>query len=244
MDIPEPIGRLLLGTAGTKTGGKLVDEWTFCSPFSKSERFHVEVYMRKRHPGLGHSGSIDFKAHCAALPDGSMESTDIEALRAGVEQALREQAILKSGVTWEKWLEVIVRGGKRSLGRPIASEELVIEYKALLRGRHPELPGGDYTINTNHCAVKFPQPKKAGFKSDGEAFENGSGFKGMLTDGRDVDAEYSYIVDSPENREALDGLIESLRTLRARLGEFLGQDGISSALVTLQAKSPVLALKD
>lgn len=70
-----------------------------------------------------------------------MVSSDIEALRVSVEEHLRAQAILSSGVQWEDWIEVIVHGGKRKFGSPVDGKELVIEYKKLRRGRHPDLPG-------------------------------------------------------------------------------------------------------
>lgn len=240
---------MYLGTAGYKNGGKLIDEWSFNQPFHGADRaapYRIEVYMRKRHTGAGTSiqSVIEFIAQCPALPESRMVNSDIEVLRVAVEDHLREQAILSSGVNWEDWLEVIVQGGKRKYGSPVDGEELVIEYKKLRRGRHPDLPGRDYTINNNHVAVKFPTGKKTGTDGVGEHIDLGpnSSFRGHLGDGRNPDGEYSYIPDTPANRAALDGLIGSLRTLRSRLSDFLGQAGIERSLVIMQSKSGLLAL--
>ena len=132
MESSEPVGRMYLGTAGYKALGKLIDEWTFQQPFHGADSaapYKIEVFMRKRHVGAGTAihGVIEFVAHCAALPETMMVNSDIEALRVAVEEHLREQAILSSGVQWEDWLEVIVHGGvsttvltHRPVGRAIA----------------------------------------------------------------------------------------------------------------------------
>ena len=242
---------MYLGTAGYKALGKLIDEWTFQQPFHGADSaapYKIEVFMRKRHVGAGTAihGVIEFVAHCAALPETMMVNSDIEALRVAVEEHLREQAILSSGVQWEDWLEVIVHGGKRKYSLPVDGEELVIEYKRLRRGRHPDLPGRDYTISSNHVAVKFPTAKKTGIEGAGEVIDLGkhSGFRGALGDGRNPDGEYSYIPDTAANRAALDGLIGSLRTLRSRLSDFLGQASIDKSLITMQGLPGLLALTE
>lgn len=238
------IGSMSLGSSGFKNGGTRIDEWTFYAPFDRAENaanFKVVVYMRKHHgnSATGKPPTIDFQADCRALPNGFLRSSDIEQLRQAVEAALREQAIMRSGVQWENWLEVVVHRKERSYGSPVASEELSIEYRTLLRGRHPEFPDKDYTINFNRVAVPFPKPKKAGEKS-GSMVETGS-LKGFMGDGRADDAEYAYIPDTPENRAALDQLITSLKLLGTRLSEFLGQDNITQAVSTLQSQLKLLS---
>ena len=56
MNTSEPIGRMLLGTAGYKALGKLIDEWTFLQPFQGENcpaPYKVEAFMRKRPFGAG-----------------------------------------------------------------------------------------------------------------------------------------------------------------------------------------------
>lgn len=236
------IGRIHVGAAGAKSGGKAIDEWEFFQPFSGGERFKIAVFMRKRFDAETPGGQrIEFVAECKALPEGRLASSDIEKLRLDVDAVLREQSILRSGVVWEDWLEVVVRGapkrfhGTKGAARKFEGEELSIEYRVLKRGRHPEDPSRDFTINFNHVATPFPKPKRAGEKTMDWA--DAGSLKGFVSDGRDEAAEYAYVKDTPENRAALDDLMSALRLLGQRLSTFLGQESIEGAVATLRANA-------
>jgi len=230
--INEQIGRLHLGSAGRTQHGKLIDTWTFVSPLRGEAAqipVSVELFMRKVYDaGI----RVEFVARSAALPDKLLINTDIEALRVAVEDAVREQFILQSGVAWEDWIEVKVTGGDRRSGNHTCVEQLVIEYRGLKRGTTPELSGQDYTINFNGVAVQFPSPKRAGEADPdimrAQAAAPGDAYAGV--GGREADAEYSYISDSPSNRAALDQLIQSLRTLRLRIADFVSQQNLPHAI--------------
>ncbi len=240
--IDEQIGRLQLGSAGRTQHGKLIDTWTFVSPLpgeAAQPAVSVELFMRKVHDA---GTRVAFVARSAALPDKVLVNTDIEALRLDVENTIREQLILQSGVAWEDWLEIKVTGGDRRPGRHTSLEQLAIEYRVLKRGRHANLPGRDYTINFNGVAVPFPSPKRSGETdpdiSRARAAAPNDAFAGL--GGREVDAEYSYVVDSPGNRAALDQLIQSLRTLRLRIADFVSQQNLPHAIGAVAARTLAL----
>jgi hypothetical protein len=222
-----------------RTGGKVVDEWKFRSPFRDkgAPQLTATVSIDK-----SNSKEFTFVARSDSLPVAIVD-TDINRLRERVDAALRQQHEILTGVVWEDWLEVEVRGRRRSDERGDASTteaDLKITYRRLKRG---VLPAGEaYVVNSNGIAVPFPSAKRAG-ESDpdgGPDFgESLQGFRG-LGRGRDLEAEYSYLPETPENVRALDDLLERMLVLRDNLSSFLRQDTVQKSLSDLASQSPAL----
>lgn len=150
-----------------------------------------------------------------------------------------------TGVTWEDWLEVQVRG-RRSARDVIGTVEsdLRITYCRLKRGVHP-VTREPYVINSNGIAVPFPSPKQAGeLDPDVErdtppSVKRLSGYSSALG-GRDQDAEYSYLPATPENIAALEDLLSRMQALREKLSAFLRQDVVLNSLAGLATALPAL----
>lgn len=214
----------------TRSGGKLVDEWTFRSPFKdkRAPKLVVQISIDKTK-----QDRITFLAHADCLGK-DIADTDIEQLRQKVEAALRFQHDLLTGVPWEEWLEVEVRGRTKGGHGGSRESDLRITYRPLKRGIDPA-SGEHYVINSNEIAVPFPKPKKAGVLDEGEAV---GPWRGMNR--RESEAEYSYLPATPENIAALDELMGRLDTLRAKLSAFLGQEAVPESLGDLARGMPAL----
>jgi hypothetical protein len=222
-------GHLSVGT--TRSGGKLIDEWSFISPFkdNKAPKLVVQISIDKTK-----KDSILFCAHADCLGE-KIEDTNIEQLRQKVEAALRFQHDMLTGVTWEEWLEVRVCGTMEEKGYWGNQESsLQISCRPMKRGLDPAT-GEPYTINSNGIAVPFPKPKKAEELDEGETWGK---FKGMSQ--REPRAEYSYLPATPENIAALDELRGRMEALRVRLSAFLRQDVVQLSLADLTSRLPSL----
>lgn len=233
-------GKLDVGRQ-VRTGGKAIDEWTYQSPFRSKDA-----------PKLSAKISIDksdrnefiFVAHSDSLPQAIVD-TDINRLRKKVDDEFRHQHDVLTGVTWEDWLEVQVRGryAGRDSTRTVESD-LKIMYCSLKRGVHP-VTGIAYVINMNGIAVPFPSPKQAGDvdpdveRDTPESVKRLSGYSSALG-GRDKEAEYSYLPATPENIAALNDLLERMQTLRNSLSAFLRQDVVLDSLAGRGATVPAL----
>lgn len=226
------VGRLELGSAGTRDSGKVIDTWEFQHPLkAQGKPYVVEVSFHKAWvPALGNRVML-LKATCSALPGGERSASDIETLKVIVERDLREQSILSSGVEWEDWLEVRVETEDRPDRREVAKNALAISYRVIKRGRHPTLEGQDYTINGGFVATPFPKAKPVGVETRDESQPlHRYGMEGFAPDGRDIGSAYSYIKDTPANRAALDGYVSALRLLGDRLAQHLNQANLTTAL--------------
>lgn len=223
-------GHLSVGT--TRSGGKVVDEWTFVSPFkdTSSPKLVVQVSIDKTK-----NDRILFCAHADCLGQ-NIEDTDIEQLRQKVEAALRFQHDMRTGVVWEDWIEVEVRGETEKSARSgTHTSDLRIRARRLQRGVDPTT-GNVFVINYNNVVVPFPKPKKAGELDEGEVRHE---IKGLNL--RDAESEYSYLPATAANVAALEELMGRLTTLRARLAEFLRQDVVHASLANLASGFPALS---
>lgn len=222
-------GTLYVGI--TKSSGKLVDEWKFISPFRNkaAPQLVVQISIDK-----SKQDRIIFVARGDCLPV-DYQDTDIERLRQTVEAALRHQHDILTGVQWEDWLEVEVRG--RTVDRShwqSRESSLNIVYRPLKRGVDP-VTGTAYVINVNGIATPFPLPKRAGELDEGDKVEE---IHGMNS--RDQEAEFSYLPASAENVAALTELMGRLQTLRGKLAEFLSQGTVQQSLSDLTSRMPSL----
>jgi hypothetical protein len=220
-----------LNVGNTLRGGKIVDKWSFISPFRRKDapKLEVQVSIDK-----SKKDSILFVAHGDCLPS-KIKDTDIERLRQNVEAALRFQHDMLTRVTWEDWMEVEVRGriDERNYDK-FKKSDLQISCRPLKRGVDPAT-GEAYVINSNGIAVPFPKPKKADELDEGDTEHD---FRGMNK--RDKEAEYSYLPATAENVAALDELMGRMQTLRANLSAFLRQDTVQQSLANLNSRLPSL----
>lgn len=224
----------------TRSGGKVIEEWRFISPFRNKDapKLSVKISIIK-----STKNGFSFVAASESLPQPIVD-TDINSLYQKVEAALRLQHDLLTGVTWEDWLEVEVRGTRDN--RDVlqsASVDLRIKYQKLKRGVHPvtQVP---YVINQNGIAVRFPSAKKAGEPDPDVAFDTaeflpGSGIQGFGP-GRELACEYSYLPATPENIAAIEDIMSRLESLHGALAAFLRQDVISTSLSGLHNIPPAL----
>lgn len=237
---PDYTGHLNVGTSK-----KAVAEWTFQSPFrSREDRLPhslpdllVKVMIVSRGDG------IVFRAvgPCLETP---LEDSDIEVLRKKVEEIFRAQHDTLTGVLWEDWLEVEIRGECQNRIDFDKKTSLVIKYSRLKRGVHPT-SGKTYTVNMNRIAVPFPLPKKAGeldsLDAEREKTAEPPTFLGMRS--REKDVEYSYVPATEENLAALEKLQDRLSMLRMAVSDFLTQDSVANSLKSVPSNCGPLAIQ-
>lgn len=207
--------------------GKLVDTWTYISPFAGTVRHKennvpkltVDVYIAKKGEG------ITFTAKSPVFPKGIIKDTDIERLRATAEAYLREQHDALTNCTWTEWFEVEMSNGfYQSTGAKGGGGSVTLCYDIILRG-DDAVTGKVYYLNNNHIAMPWEGPKRAGVSEEK--------IEGMITSRRRTDSEYSYIPATPENRAALDDLVKRLARLHSAMADFLQQDVIQASLQNL-----------
>lgn len=217
-----------------RSGGKVVDEWKFRSPFhdKNAPRLSATISVDK-----SDRNRFTFVARSDSLPE-PITDTDINQLREKVEAALRQQHDLLTRVTWEDWLEVVVRGRRDE--HPIhatVESQLVITYRRLKRGMHPDT-GEAYVINDNGIATPFPAPKKAGERDAGD--DDSQSLIGARLGARQRDYEYSYVPATHENIAGLENLISAMQQVRDRLAAFLRQDVVATSLADQANRVPAL----
>lgn len=233
---PHEAGKLEVGRS-VRSGGKVVDEWSFTSPFRghkqdgpKPPVLNVEIAIIKS----GNDGIV-FEARSKGLQR-SLRNRDIEALRQEVEEALRFQHHMLTEIPWEPWLEIKVSGRREeSTKYQGAAAEVKLEYFHLQRAVDPKT-GRIYVVNSNHIAVDFPIPKKAG-----ERDPDDKDYMGMRVHNREVNAEYSYLPATPENLAALQDLQNRVNELRLRMSAFLNQETAQQSLANVASGMLALA---
>ena len=217
------VGALALD-APTRSGGKKILTWEFTARGSQSS-VSVAISVEK------HEGGLRFKAACDKLV-GEYADSDINALHNKVEAALLGQAAALSGIQWEDWLEVVVRGDNSDFEDSQWSAlgaSLHIQVNRLKRGMHPS-SGEAVTINTNGVVVAFP---KATSINAPEVDQGGLRLRGRPE-------ERSYIPATAENRIALDQILERMALLRASMAGLLSQDTVADKLACVAKLVPAL----
>lgn len=219
-------GHLNVGTTRT-ADGKVIDKWTFTSPYShgaarntetrdKLEKLTVDLVIFKQP-----DGSITFRARGKCLPGGFIEHTDIEALRQAVETCLQEQHDVLMGCQWEDWLEVRVQRNE-PFSRESSGITVGVEYRVIKRT--VDAQGKAWGLSRNNLVSPFPEPKRAGVKDPADSLD------GFRTSDRKAEDEYSYIKATPENIAALEGVTARFEALHQALATLLQQGSITESL--------------
>lgn len=217
-------GRIQL--ENTNANGRQVAEWKFRSPFKTFREndkagpvYTVKISLHVE------GGRAEFRAHGDGLNKNErLRHTDIEQLRLMVEEALTLQHRMDTGVTWEDWLEVEVKGQYEDRHGGRFSSSLEITYRRLKRGVDPDT-GIAYTINSNNIAVPFPQAKTYRPAETDEERMFG-----------ETAVELSYIPATPENIAALENLMGRTQQLRDALSQFLSQENVKTALAEINSR--------
>lgn len=197
--------------------GKKVFEWQFNATGAQCQ-IPVEVYLVKS------DGQMQFKAICKRL-EHPIVDTDINRLHTQVESALLEQASALSGIAWEDWFEVVVKGNNSDFTDSVHSAlgaNLHIQVNRLKRGIHP-VTGRPVTINCNGIVVDFPQATSLQDKdTEPDAWL------------RQHAKEQSYIPATAENRKALDDILSRMAMLRTSLAGVLSQEVVQARLASVE----------
>lgn len=208
------IGHLDIDAPQTAKGKKLF-EWTFyVKSCDNTKQTKVTVIM------FVIDGLITFKAECPLFVS-AMTDTDVNMLRKNVETYLAEQASSLTGITWEDWFEVIVKGANSDFtdsNYSALGANLHIQVNKLKRGINP-VNGNPVTININGIVVDFPNSTSIHDKKE------------TLNEFRvKEEAERSYIPASAENLQALNEILSKMSLLRDKLSDFLSQELIQEKL--------------
>lgn len=201
-----------------RRGGKKILAWEFRAR-GCDESVPVDVYLIKWRSGL------TFQATSKRLPSAILD-TDIESLRKKVESTLLDQTSSIVGITWEDWLEIVVKGDNTEM-----SGDLRVEINRMKRGIHPKT-GNAVTINHNGIVVNFPvattirAPKVRDRDSQIQLHDN--------------PCERAYIPETPENLRALKDILGRMEQLRSRLAQMLSLDSIVESLSDLNACLPLM----
>lgn len=200
---------------------KKVDVWTFYSPFA-DEAARIAGYVATIELRNGYSEGLHFVAlskHFSPIQD-----SDIKRLRKKVEEAFRLCDMSARAISWEDWIEI-----EMTEECNFAEEHgvgLIVQWKFLKRGIHPE-SGEAFTIHhSNGVVVPFPKPKRAGENDQpkGDKWHLGS---------RTESSQFSYIPATPDNVAALESLAQRIAGARARLRDLLNQDNAPKSLASV-----------
>lgn len=226
-------------TLRTTNSSRKIDEWTFVSPFDKEESIKIDVRM------VSEEGRLLFSA--TALKGKWFKSDEmkvwrsesIDELRQMVSHDLNDIVRISGGVVWENWLEVVVHGASGETFSPFSGhsgkkKSIYLEYSEIKRGTHPDFPGRLFRLGQQNTAIRFPSPKRAGqWDPDYPTPEESGKDWARSVGAREIEKEYSYIPDTPENRESLDRIIHAMTDLQSRLSDFLSQDRAQEFLISV-----------
>lgn len=211
-----------------RADGKKLFDWTFKMKGSDDV---VPIVVHIIPSGAG----VAFRATSTKLEE-PIDHTDLNELHKLVEEALLEQINTISGIEWEDWFEVVVKGDNVGFDAGPYSgmgANLHVQVNSIKRGVHP-VNGTAITVNRNGHAVPFPKPT-----SIKESDKN----EGMNIRIYDSPEERSYIKDTPENRLALGMITDRMALLRANLAQLLSQEEVQERLAALETHLPLLESK-
>lgn len=238
------LGVLNIGKAGANGNGKLIDTWNFAFPFSQMlvrnfEReelkpfagevgaWEINVYMIKE------AGKIRFAARCDRFAD-TWSDESLDAVRQMVEEKVKDQASILGGSVWEPWLEVKTRRSDRVYGKfALGERTLELSYDSIMKGRHPAFPGQEFQLGQYGQAFEFPKPKAMGVD---ESQPGGTLNAREYRTPRDIDTEYAYVPDTPENRQALEDILAAMDKLSSQLAHVLSNEVAADTLGRIHKK--------
>jgi hypothetical protein len=219
-------GHLDIGQHTRTKDGKKVFDWKF-KVLGSDEVIPLEVYMTQT------SDEIEFTVRSHRLRQ-SISDSDINRLKDAVESELMEQTAMISGLGWQDWLEVIVKGDNSDRGdspHSATGANLHIQVNHLKRG--VDEAGRAFTINNNGVVTPFPTSQ------DYDKAQTHLGeFKIASKE------ERSYIPATPDNLMAIEEIMSRMATLRRNLARILSQEAIHLQLDAIAKGIPLLDAPD
>ncbi len=193
----------------TRREGRKIATWRYVPAQRQAQVIEVDV-------SLVAADGLSFIAQCKQLPQ-PIQDSDIERLRAAVEQALDRQSSLLSGIVWEDWLEIITDGHAQD--RPDHHQgigaNLHIQVNPIKRGVDPRT-GEILTVSEQGYVMAFPQATRLNRTTvhDGEWKIS------------DSTPERSYVPDTPQVRAAIEDIFTRMRDLRDALANALSSENV------------------
>lgn len=226
-----------------------IAEWHYTSSAlagkqAQTQRHLVKVSMAP--PAV--DGTIAFIARCPELGV-EAEALDLNTLKERIRALLDDVVTVRDGATWEPWLEVKV-GLVLFRHSEARSRQLSVAYNGLLRGTHPAHPGEAFTVSSNGSVVPFPKPLTPdGPRQDVDVFARPPAADARTLsdqlnamDRRERDMTYAYLPDTPDNRAALDRIIQAMDDLTQRLHALLSPEQVALSLQAIASGLPLLGL--
>lgn len=226
-----------------------ITEWEYRTPIPFDEKM-VERYGQpkmsialRRVDRMGEKERYEFVARCPWFSDKPSEqeitALTLSELEKKCKRALDDVVLAASGIKWEDWLEVEIRGEltheeefktRRHRRDSERGANLSVSYKIMRRATLRD--GRDMMLQGGWTMKPFPKPKKAGVDPDQRRRRGDYHYE---YDGRSIDSEYAYIKATPENIAALDSIRTMIHGAGGRLQSFLAQGQIQSTLAKLPA---------
>ena len=255
-------GHLTTGVTG-RSDGRKIDTWTFrpgdvAGRRDMSQAIEFTVSM---------INTLEFVVNTKDIPKSRwtpLRGNVLAELHAQALDISRAEFDLRNDLTWSDWLEIKIEeaGGYRT--RDVAaSAQAFLSYSVIPRAEKPD--GTAFTVNGNGVLVKFPEPvgvyrpnpedsdgwttgrrpskaKEQEILAASGGVTTGTTLSRLLnaTDGRDSNAQFAYLPDTPENRAGLDSIIAAIEQVNVRLQAFLSPSEIVQTLARAALSGPRL----
>lgn len=224
------------------------DSWSFNAD-NRKVKIEFDVYIT---PGM------KFRVETKDIAKDRFEpliGTDLSKLHTLAEEAAREEFNLRQGLTWSDWLEIQIKTIEGFEVRDmVAGAKACLTYRVIPRAETPD--GRVFTTaGSAHSLVEFPKPVGTVPKSETDwgsrqmSEEQKAEIEAntppdsahrlikllSVSDRRSPNVQFAYLPDTPENREGLNVIIQSIEHANQRLMDFLNPQNITATLERARA---------